>query len=417
MSFSRKRILTGALLLLLAASRTPALTVDTRFEGGSAVVTRLDESSRTIEFHPAGDPFRGWPSWWYLRIDGCTPGEQLTLKLRGSPKPMPQPGPGRGRPLPPAWSQVTRPAVSFDGVTWTQGEPGTPEDDSIVYRITATQSSVWVAWGPPFTPKDAIALVKRLAAAPGAEALELARTREGRAVPMLRVATGALPPKERFGVWIQARQHAWEAGSSWVARGFGEWLLGNDPDAAWLREHAEIFLVPIMDIDNVATGNGGKDALPHDHNRDWSEEPHWPEVRAVQDHVRALVSQGRMDVFLDLHNPGPTDKTFFYALSSGLLSESGWALTQQFMAIAQRRIGAVRPMQENARESGPGYHPLWTAIGSNWVAINGNPQTVSLCLETAWNTAQSTPADYEAVGAALGRTLQEYLAGRSAPGR
>ena len=156
--------------------------------------------------------------------------------------------------MPPAWSQVTRPAVSFDGVTWTQGEPGTPEDDAIVYRITATQSSFWVAWGPPFTPKDAISLVQRLAAAPGAEALELARTREGRAVPMLRVATGALPPKERFGVWIQARQHAWEAGSSWVARGFGEWLLGSDPDAAWLREHAEIFLVPIMDIDNVATG-------------------------------------------------------------------------------------------------------------------------------------------------------------------
>ena len=26
--------------------------------------------------------------------------------------------------------------------------------------------------------------------------------------------------------------------------------------------------VPIMDLDNTATGNGDKDALPQDHNRD-----------------------------------------------------------------------------------------------------------------------------------------------------
>jgi hypothetical protein len=45
----------------------------------------------------------------------------------------------------------------------------------------------------------------------------------------------------------------------WVAQGFAEWLLSDrDADAAWLRQHGEVFIVPIMDVDNVATGNGGK---------------------------------------------------------------------------------------------------------------------------------------------------------------
>src|SRR5438477_533546 len=67
-------------------------------------------------------------------------------------------------------------------------------------------------------------------------------------------------------IWIQARQHAWESGASWVARGLLEWLLSEDADAIWLRHHAEVFVVPIMDVDNAATGNGGKEADPRDHN-------------------------------------------------------------------------------------------------------------------------------------------------------
>ena len=67
-----------------------------------------------------------------------------------------------------------------------------------------------------------------------------------------------------------------------MAQGFAEWLLSDAADAAWLRQHAEIFIVPIMDVDNTATGNGGKDAQPQDHNRDWSPQPHWNEIIAAQ---------------------------------------------------------------------------------------------------------------------------------------
>ncbi|MFG0294925.1 MAG: hypothetical protein ACF8PG_03385 [Maioricimonas sp. JB045] len=41
--------------------------------------------------------------------------------------------------------------------------------------------------------------------------------------------------------------------------------------------------------------------------------------------------------------------------------------------------------------------------------MNGNPHTVSLCLETIWNSQRSTTAGYRAVGAALAASVSQFL--------
>ena len=63
------------------------LRVSTDFEGGSARVESVDQLARVIRFMPGGDPGRGWPCWWYLRVDGVAKGERLTLDLAGSDLP------------------------------------------------------------------------------------------------------------------------------------------------------------------------------------------------------------------------------------------------------------------------------------------------------------------------------------------
>jgi hypothetical protein len=287
----------------------------------------------------------------------------------------------------------------------------------MIYTLKPDRTSVWVAWGPPYTPATAAAFVRAMGERwPHAKSEELCRSREDRAVPMLHVMEGDRPTERRFGVWVQARQHAWESGSSWVAQGFTEWLLrADDADAAWLRQHAEIFIVPIMDIDHVATGDGGKDAEPQDHNRDWSDRPHWTEVIAAKGRVTDLIAQGRMDVFLDLHNPAPADRTFFFALPPDLLREPAITLRDRLMELTRARIGKLDPpfpVLDKPKLTGPAYHPLWRQISSNWVAINGNPGTVSLCLETAWNYPSSTTDGYRAVGASLAAAVRECLGER-----
>ncbi|QDU38511.1 Zinc carboxypeptidase [Maioricimonas rarisocia] len=403
-------LLLAALVALTAReSVAKPLTVASDFEGASVRVLDINQDARSIAFMPGGDPSRGWPCWWYFRIEGIAPGETVTLRLQGSIAAI-----GNRKPLSASWAMPARATWSDDGEIWHQTDKGERDGDWMVYTVRAKGESVYVAWGPPFTPATARTLVDRLSeASPHATAEELCRSRDGRSVPMLCVSEGDRPSSQRFGVWVQARQHAWESGSSWVARGFAEWLLSDDPQATWLRQHAEISIVPVMDVDNTASGNGGKNALPHDHNRDWSDQPHWNEVAAAQENVRSLIEQGRMDVFLDLHNPAPGDPTFFYVLPRELLREQAADLRDRFIELAYGEISSIRPMvpmSNTPKVTGPRYHPLWKQISSNWVAMNGNPHTVSLCLETIWNSQRSTPAGYRGVGAALAAAVSRFLA-------
>jgi hypothetical protein len=396
-----------------AVQAAPRLRVSTDFEGASARILRIDAENGVVEFTPGGDPERGWPCWWFFRVDGLVADQTLTLRLRRSEATVSEPSRFLSKPLASAWAMPSQAAVSNDGQKWKQTDRGSREGDWMVYNVRAEGSAVWVAWGPPYTGQTAAALVHDLSHRhPGVEARELCRSREGRPVPMLRVSEGAKPAGERFGVWVQARQHAWEAGSSWVADGFGRWLLGDSAEALWVRQNAEVFLVPVMDVDNVATGNGGKDAIPHDHNRDWSDAPHWNASIAAQQQIRQLVAASRMDVFLDLHNPTPLDPTFFYALAPEWLPETSRPWNERFRELTYEHMNKgtrVTVMSNRPKLMGPEYHPLWKNISANWVAVNANPRTVSLCLETAWNSPASHVEGYRAVGGRLGEALREFL--------
>ncbi len=392
------------------ASSVQAFSVATDFEGASCRVLKVDEAAQSVEVMPGGDPQRGWPCWWCFRLDGCTPGKPVTVLLHGSDAPMPRDD--KHQPLAAFWAMPPRAFVSTEGVRWETSEPGKMEGAVMHYAFTPSAASVRVAWGPAFTPKDAKTLVHGLAEAhPSfAQVEELCRSLEGRPVPMLHLKENSAADEQRAVVWIEARQHAWESGSSWVGQGCMRWIVSNATEAAWLRQHAEIFCIPIMDVDNTATGNGGKDALPQDHNRDWSATPHWNEVAAAQSHIRGFIQQQRMAVFLDLHNPGPTDsKAFFYVLPASQLQAPMVAARDRFVALATANIGKVYPMQTTPKFDGPGYHPLWHQMSGTWVSLNGNPETVGICLETAWNTPEAGTEGYQNVGAALAATVAEFL--------
>jgi hypothetical protein len=386
------------------------LAVSSDFEGGSVKLLGINPAEREISFAPGGDPVRGWPCWWYFRVDGLTAGEPLRLRLKGSTAVLDKPN---AKPLAASWAMPSEATWSADGVTWLRSDPGTKVDDAMVYVVRPATRSIYVAWGPPCTPATATEWVREWAArSPHAKAEELCRSREGRAVPLLVVMEGDRPRDKRLGVWVQARQHAWESGSSWVARGFGDWVTGETAEAAWLRQRAEIFLVPIMDVDNAATGNGGKDALPHDHNRDWSDTPRWNETAAAMARVKQLIKENRMDLFLDLHNPAPGDPTFFYVLDNGLQPGESLVLRDRFIELAYGRISRIKPlipMSNRPKVTGANYHPLWKNISANWVAMNGNPTTVSVCLETIWNYKNCTPDGYRAVGMNLAAAAQDFL--------
>ncbi len=401
--------LTLSFPLLAQTASAAALTVESNFEGASVSAVEIDNATRSISFMPGGDPARGWPCWWNFRIRGARPGETLTLRLRAVSAPIPQSVYAwlKDKPLSLDWASPSCAAWSSDGETWQRTEPGLREGEWMIYRLKATMDPLLVAWGPPYTPSRAgefaRACAKKYPAVVKAESL--CQSRDGRSVTLLRITEGPRPVPERGAIWVQARQHAWESGSSWIAQGFAEWLLADSPEATWLRQNHEIFVVPVMDVDHAATGQGGKEAIPQDQNRDWTDRPHWPEVAAAQAAIGALIKADRLRAFLDLHNPGPNDRAVHFHTPPDEATKPGQrAAIDKFNLSAKTHLSKVMPVQEAVVKSGANYNANWMQMSHCWVAARAPESTLALCIETPWNLEQSSQEGYRKMGAAIGLT-------------
>jgi hypothetical protein len=392
-------------LLLFCLPLQAQLTVNTDFPGGAAEVLTLDAAAGRIEIAPPVHEGRGWPCWWYFRVDGATPGQTLTVVVRPANRPF-----RAQQRLAASWSMPKQASISSDDITWQSTAPGDISREAASYRVTAPAGRFWLAWGPPFLPSHAETLLAETASRlPEAERFVLATTRGGRPVPGLRFGRRDAAQV----VWVQARQHAWETGASWVGRGFLEWVSSDTPAARTLREQVELFFIPIMDVDNVAIGAGGKDAEPRDHNRDWSDQPLYPEVKAAKQRITALIDSGRLTAYFDLHNPSPSNlQSFFFGpLDFEQMTGVRRHNYERFLELAVAEIREPLPIT-------PKYHFATyvkteeerARVSSNWVRDHAHERTVALSLETAWNTPNSTTEGYRGVGAGLARTLAAYLA-------
>jgi hypothetical protein len=393
---------------LKAESDFANIKVTTDFPGGSAVVKAVDKIMGVIHISPRVQRKRGWPCWWYSKIEGAKKGQLITLQLTANTDAY-----KRGRVLGADWSQPDRAAISIDNVVWTQTEKCAKQDGVAVYTIEAPAESFWLAWGPPFLPSHAeevLNAVKKTLS--HATIFELAKTRGGRSVRGIRIGSVSETDSPQYGVWVQARQHAWEAGSSWVGRGFIEWLASDDQAAIDLRRIATIYYVPIMDVDNVALGAGGKDAVPRDHNRDWDDKPNYPEVAAAQKRILQLNAEQRFDVFVDLHNPGGRERRpyFFGPINLDKLPSIQQQNHARWLAISKTAISG--PLELEPRYKFATYvrtKEERNRMSANWVRNHTAKHVLSTTLETVWNTPHSTQKGYMTVGAQLGRVVSRYL--------
>jgi hypothetical protein len=126
--------------------------------------------------------------------------------------------------------------------------------------------------------------------------------------------------------------------------------------------------------------------------------------------IRALDREGRFDLFIDLHNPGPNDDApFFFVAPRNLLTDKGRRNLQRLLATAQAEIIGPLALARESRESGPSYDKDWRQISKNWVSFNTREHVVAVTLETTWNSPHSTISGYENVGRQLGLALERYL--------
>jgi hypothetical protein len=264
--------------LLLAAGPAMAAESDPPRPPGMRPLGVTVQEDGTVPFSTAMDRDldRGWPNWWMFRLEGLRPGQPL--QLNGNRQ------------------SARLPVVSEDGGrTWRHFE--------IIKPVTVSGTEAIFAWYVPYLLANAEAFAARQPElGDRLRVRELCRSEQGRPVHLFEI--GAPLAEGKPVLWIQARQHAWEVGGSWTAQGLMDWAVGESPEAARLRAAATLIVVPLMDVDQVQLGNGGKGQKPHDHNRDWSDKPIYASVRAAQTELRALAQRERLALFFDLHDPG-----------------------------------------------------------------------------------------------------------------
>lgn len=303
-------------VLLVPSSTGPAgmSSFNVSFEGGNAdpVATRW-LAKNTLAYRgevkcgPASTKCSPYTNWAYFSVNNVSTNEDTTLVT-----------------LSHEW--LSAPFFSYtngdDGMDWRRFPTST--SGRTVYRFE--QPLVYVAFSIPYVQRQRSRLaldLKRLGSASGARVDEftLANSEAGHAISGVNISSAAEAKKAL--VWMHARQHAWESGSSWVIDGVGRFAASAA--GSRLRAAADVVIIPIMDIDNVVVGGAGKDQEPVDFNRDWCPVGHverngqgnqynctsqWKAVQASAEALGAAMSSGRYSdlIFVDSHSPGDAEE-------------------------------------------------------------------------------------------------------------
>ncbi|QOV91207.1 M14 family zinc carboxypeptidase [Humisphaera borealis] len=207
------------------------------------------------------------------------------------------------------------PAWSTDGKQWTYFTPeqftwdATAKEGTI--RFTPDVDVVWIAHQPPYTPSDLERLLEDVGRSRAARVEMIGKTAGGHDLPMVTVTDFSVADDKKACIWLQARQHAWESGTSYVMEGALRFVISDDPKAVELRKTTLFRFTPMIDIDGCAAGKVRFNANGYDLNRNWLavdlRDPEMlkrmPEIWYGKKAIVAAHSVGpKIDLMVNLHN-------------------------------------------------------------------------------------------------------------------
>ena len=297
--------------LLVAASSAgePPVRFNTDFEGGSlGMVERLGEDAYRCRVKGQQDEQgrNRQATWYFFRMDGVR-GRDLALTMSDFV------GEYNFKPGACGMGPDIVPAFSDDGERW-QPVPEIVWDDrakEATIKLRPGRDSVWVAHQPPYTNRRLAGLLDQVDRSDDARVEVIGKTVRGRDLHLITVTDAAVPDVDKRTVWLQARQHAWESGTSMVMEGALQFITSEDLDARSLRRRVVFKFTPMVDPDGCAAGQIRFNANGFDVNRHWEEVDlrskaflaRMPEIWYVKKAICSQVASGRkVDLMVNLHN-------------------------------------------------------------------------------------------------------------------
>jgi hypothetical protein len=301
-----------ALVLLALAGAAPGpagIRFNTNFEGGSlGRIEPIGEAAFRCHVRGQQDEHgrNRQANWYYFRIDGARDRE-VTLVLTDFV------GEYNGRPGACPMGPDILPVVSDDGETWRSIGDVRWDDRAkeATLRIRPARDSVWIAHQPPYTPRRLARLLEQVDRCADARIEVIGRTAQGRDLHQVTVTARAVDDRGKAAVWLQARQHAWESGTSYIMEGALRFITSDDPRARDLRRRTVFLFTPMVDPDGCATGQVRFNANGFDVNRQWDQVDlrdkrylaQMPEIWYVKKAIVSRVESGRpIHLMINLHN-------------------------------------------------------------------------------------------------------------------
>lgn len=374
---------------------TNLVQIDGDFPGGNVLVERIDGDDVYLRQDLRDTP-RFW-FYWYFRVRGAE-GRRLTFHFTG--------GKAVG---------VRGPAVSSDGGDrWRWLDDETVTQKSFVYEFGPNETAVRFCFAVPYQRRHLEAMLEKYASRDDFAVEQHAVSRQGRPVPRIRFGDLGGEPEHR--VLLACRHHSCEMMASWVLEGLIESVMADSERGSWLRNHIEFLCVPMMDLDGVEDGDQGKNRSPHDHNRDYLDEPIYPEVAALKELVPDW-SDGRLRLSIDLHCPyirgGRNQEIFFVGGPDEEMAERLEEFSKLLESVQQG------PLKYDARHNIP-WGESWNSMEEarsfgRWSALLPGVE-IATTLETPYADAGGNPVTVEsarALGADLAAAIERWLRERN----
>lgn len=185
-----------------------------------------------------------------------------------------------------AWVGYFGPAVSHDTVTWAWGGTVSEDRTSFTYTFGFEEDQVYFCHDLYYSPARFAQLAEEL----HLPVQTLCLSEKGLPVPLVETGEG------EEVLFIASRHHSCESTGTYVLEGILRELTLHP------IKGLRVIAVPFADLDGVMYGDQGKNRLPHDHNRDYTDAPIYRSVAAIQ----ALATTNNVVYAFDLHSPWHT---------------------------------------------------------------------------------------------------------------
>ena len=354
------------------------MQIFTDFIGGNAEI--LEVTPSRVLFRPQLRDTKG--QWFYWAF--CVKGAQgLTVTFDMAPL---------------AFVGRFGAAVSHDLESW-HWSGHTETGREFVYTFGPDEDCVYFAHDMLYQPPRFHAFCERL----GLREDVLCLSEKATPIPAVRFGEGTRQ------ILLTARHHCCESTGSYVLEGVLEALHAD------LLSGFRVCAVPFVDIDGVLAGDQGKNRIPHDHNRDYTDAPLYAGVQALQ----VIAADPATCVAFDFHAPnhlgGRNDHAF-------LVYKAGHTLGAQLrfgkLFQSELTVDAFRynPMRDMPAEVEWNSGRVMSGSFSGFCSVQPH---IELCctLETAYFGLTDNPVTQErlvSMGRAFGRALLRWLRERSA---